>query len=181
VSITQKTNVDGRGYGWYWFGDDGHAHGPFGSYDVMDAHSCASVRDQQDAADLRINPAYYKLGNIEVIDVIEGWNLPYHIGNAVKYVCRAGNKGEEEAARTDLRKAAWYLRRFAANYLVGQEARLQTNHNPDPDMLGEDWGLEADSIKSLFLRTLYGKSNAKALFELACMLEVHANKSKLCL
>ena len=32
------------------------------------------------------HPAHYTYGAIEVIDVIEGLKLPYHLGNAVKYI-----------------------------------------------------------------------------------------------
>ena len=56
------------------------------------------------------HPAHYTFGNIEVIDFIEDKKLGYHLGNAVKYISRAGRK---DPARTveDLRKAAWYLNR----------------------------------------------------------------------
>jgi hypothetical protein len=44
----------------------------------------------------------------ETIKVIEAWGLGFCLGNAVKYISRAGKKG---AALEDLRKAAWYLQR----------------------------------------------------------------------
>lgn len=44
----------------------------------------------------------------EAIKVIEAWGLGFHLGNAVKYVARAGKKGD---ALDDLKKAAWYLDR----------------------------------------------------------------------
>ncbi len=44
----------------------------------------------------------------ECIRVIEAWNLGFCLGNAVKYIGRAGKKGD---TLTDLRKAAWYLKR----------------------------------------------------------------------
>ena len=44
-----------------------------------------------------------------MIDAIEAWELPYHLGNVVKYVARAKHKGDE---LTDLRKARWYLDRY---------------------------------------------------------------------
>lgn len=54
-------------------------------------------------------PAHYCEGReIEPIDVIEDWELGYPLGNVVKYVSRAGRKGD---TLTDLRKAAWYLER----------------------------------------------------------------------
>lgn len=55
-----------------------------------------------------INPAHYKRFPVEVIDIAE--NLPYNLGNVVKYVTRAGHKpGADEL--TDLGKALWYLER----------------------------------------------------------------------
>lgn len=50
--------------------------------------------------------------NFQVIDLIEGMNLGFHLGNALKYLLRAGTKPGAEAS-TDLRKAAWYLTRRA--------------------------------------------------------------------
>lgn len=46
----------------------------------------------------------------EAIKVIEAWGVGFCLGNALKYICRAGKK---DAATTleDLRKAAWYLNR----------------------------------------------------------------------
>jgi hypothetical protein len=55
-----------------------------------------------------INPAHYRTGKIEVIDFIEDQKLNYHLGNVVKYICRADHKGSRE---TDLKKAQWYLAR----------------------------------------------------------------------
>lgn len=56
------------------------------------------------------HPDHYTFGNIEVIDFIEDKKLGFHLGNAVKYISRAGRK---DPARTveDLRKATWYLNR----------------------------------------------------------------------
>lgn len=42
----------------------------------------------------------------ECIKVIDAWQLGFSLGNAVKYICRAANKGNQ---LDDLRKAAWYL------------------------------------------------------------------------
>ena len=48
---------------------------------------------------------------IETIDFIEAKNLPYHLGNAVKYISRAGKKEPEKTAE-DLKKAVWYINRY---------------------------------------------------------------------
>jgi len=54
------------------------------------------------------HPAHYTRGKFEVIDVIEDWNLDWHLGNVVKYVGRYGHKGSDLG---DLKKARWYLNR----------------------------------------------------------------------
>lgn len=46
----------------------------------------------------------------EAIKVIEAWWLGFCLGNAVKYIARAGRKPGVDA-QTDLRKAAWYVAR----------------------------------------------------------------------
>lgn len=59
--------------------------------------------------DMVNHPPHYNFGLHETIDVIEAWDLPYHLGNVVKYVSRAKRKGKE---LEDLKKAAWYLDRY---------------------------------------------------------------------
>ena len=51
-------------------------------------------------------PDYYQRGNIEVWDFIRDQNLNYHLGNVIKYICRAGYKDND---LKDLKKAAHYL------------------------------------------------------------------------
>jgi len=45
----------------------------------------------------------------EAIKVIKAWGLGFCLGNAVKYISRAGKKGGEDKRLEDLRKALWYL------------------------------------------------------------------------
>lgn len=54
------------------------------------------------------HPAHYTFGRFEVIYVIEDWQLGFHLGNVVKYLARAGRKGNK---LEDLNKARWYLDR----------------------------------------------------------------------
>jgi hypothetical protein len=46
----------------------------------------------------------------EAIKVIEAWNLDFCLGNAVKYISRAGKKDVSKELE-DLNKAVWYLNR----------------------------------------------------------------------
>ena len=57
------------------------------------------------------NPAHYKShpSGIECIQVTE--HMGFLVGNAVKYLWRAGSKGAEVE---DLRKALWYIERRIA-------------------------------------------------------------------
>ena len=57
------------------------------------------------------HPAHYTTGKIEVIDYIEDQKLPYHLGNAVKYISRAGKKDKDKTVE-DLKKAVWYIQRY---------------------------------------------------------------------
>ncbi len=56
------------------------------------------------------HPSYYGGADnpYEAIKVIEAWQLDFHLGNAIKYICRAGRKGDR---LQDLQKARWYLDR----------------------------------------------------------------------
>lgn len=56
------------------------------------------------------HPPHYRRGKIEAIEVIEDWNLGYHLGNTLKYLCRAGFKDPSKVVE-DLEKAQWYLSR----------------------------------------------------------------------
>ena len=41
------------------------------------------------------DPAHYQRGNIQVWDFISDQKLDFFAGNIVKYVCRAGHKGDK--------------------------------------------------------------------------------------
>lgn len=56
------------------------------------------------------HPDYYNTGRIEVIDYIEDKELGFCLGNAVKYISRAGRKDPKRTIE-DLEKAVWYIRR----------------------------------------------------------------------
>jgi hypothetical protein len=57
------------------------------------------------------HPAHYGGDTVyEAIKVIEAWSLGFCLGNAVKYICRNGEKNGTRAL-DDLRKARWYLDR----------------------------------------------------------------------
>lgn len=64
-------------------------------------------------ADMVNSPAHYTDGGIETIDFIEAklddeQFFGYCLGNSLKYLSRAGKKGDW---REDLKKARWYINR----------------------------------------------------------------------
>jgi hypothetical protein len=52
------------------------------------------------------HPDHYQGQGIEVIDIIDSFDLDFYRGNIVKYILRADKKGNEIK---DLHKAKWYL------------------------------------------------------------------------
>ena len=71
-------------------------------------------RNDSGSTDPVNHPSHYTWSSIEPIDAIEAWQLPYHLGNVVKYVSRAGHKDKSKTLE-DLKKANWYLSRYIAN------------------------------------------------------------------
>ena len=51
-------------------------------------------------------PEYYRRGTIQPWDFIRSQELNFHLGNVIKYVCRAGHKDDD---LEDLSKAIHYL------------------------------------------------------------------------
>lgn len=59
--------------------------------------------------DLVERPPHYIADKLQVIDVIDDWDLDFRLGNAAKYLLRAGRKTADPGV--DLMKARWYVRR----------------------------------------------------------------------
>ena len=55
-------------------------------------------------------PAHYTDGKIEVIEYIEDKKLGFCLGNAIKYISRAGKKNPDKEVEA-LKKAIWYIDR----------------------------------------------------------------------
>ena len=54
------------------------------------------------------HPKHYQSDGIEVIDIIDNFNLNFNLGNSIKYILRCDKKGNK---KQDLEKAIWYLNR----------------------------------------------------------------------
>lgn len=68
-------------------------------------------------------PVYYQRGQIQVWDFIRDQGLNFHLGNAIKYICRAGHKdvgtlSMSEAYIKDLKKAIHYLQNELENEII---------------------------------------------------------------
>ena len=65
--------------------------------------------------DIINHPNHYTDGTIETWDYIEDKNVNYFLGNAVKYISRAGKKDKSKYVE-DLQKAIAYLNKEIDNY-----------------------------------------------------------------
>ena len=67
---------------------------------------------------------YYRRGGIEVWSFIRDQGLNFHLGNAIKYICRAGYK---DSKIKDLEKAIHYLQNelhYEENLLIDSGKRI---------------------------------------------------------
>ena len=87
------------------------------------------------------SPTHYTRGAIEVWDFIRDQGLNYHLGNAIKYICRAGFKSSESKEK-DLKKAIHYLENELQHTAL-QEPKFKRSSNTipkllwDPELIGE--------------------------------------------
>ncbi len=71
-------------------------------------------------------PSYYTRGTIEVWDFIRDQELNYFLGNAIKYICRAGFK---DSRVEDLKKAITYLEKELENVIA-----IEPSHRVPPSV-----------------------------------------------
>jgi hypothetical protein len=79
------------------------------SKDLDKAHDTDKLKEA--LSDSVNSPSHYTDGKIEVIDYIEDKKLGFCLGNAIKYISRAGKKDKDKEAE-DINKAIWYLNRY---------------------------------------------------------------------
>jgi len=81
-----------------------------GAFEANEQTTKNQTNDKQ--SDTVNHPSHYNVGNIEVIDYIEdlGLGIGFNLGNAIKYLSRAGHKDGNSAAQ-DVKKALWYIQR----------------------------------------------------------------------
>ena len=117
-----------------------------------------------------INPGHYQGGfryrECECIDLAR--ELPFSIGNAVKYIWRAGRKGD---AREDLKKALWYIEDARTNLRLTQEQKTRAGMVADMMRLMP----ETPQHKQLAIKSLVRGQYHEAMLEvqsLACVMGV---------
>ena len=76
---------------------------------VKDLYDVTTDKKPDRISNVIDHPSHYNRGKIEVIDFIEDQGLSFHLGNVIKYVTRAGSKGDK---LEDLKKARWYLDKY---------------------------------------------------------------------
>ena len=87
------------------------------------------------------SPTHYTRGSIEVWDFIRDQDLNYHLGNAIKYICRAGFKSPHTEIE-DLKKAIHYLENeLQHTTLQVEQSERSSNSIPfsvwDPEYAGQ--------------------------------------------
>ena len=82
-------------------------------------------------------PSYYQRGSIQVWDFIRDQGLTFHLGNAIKYICRYGHKGGYNAQLSDLKKAIHYLQDELNSLAPSRNSHdLYRYDSPDTIVLG---------------------------------------------
>ena len=90
------------------------------------------------------SPAHYTRGSIEVWDFIRDQGLNYHLGNAIKYICRAGYKSVATETQ-DLKKAIHYLENELEHLNSLQNSITLGSSDPVPYSLWDpEWDGEPD-------------------------------------
>ena len=78
-------------------------------FEEKELQGLSQVQKEKDYVRSNKSFSYYKGKGMEVIDVIQAFELGYNLGSVVKYILRAGKKGKRYKKVEDLKKAQWYL------------------------------------------------------------------------
>jgi len=99
------------------------AHCEYGNYLIEGCDNWAWTDEMIEGLavdDAVTHPSHYTDGKIEVIDFIRDKKLDFCRGNVVKYISRAGKKGDKSKELEDLKKARQYCD-FAIEELEGRD------------------------------------------------------------
>ena len=87
------------------------------------------------------SPTHYTQGKIEVWDFIRDQGLNYHLGNAIKYICRADYKGSRTQ---DLQKAIHYLENELSHATLPDDEPVRPSHTVPYSIWDSEWEDEPD-------------------------------------
>lgn len=106
------------------------------------------------------HPSHYTEGRMyEPRKVIEDWGLNFYLGNALKYISRAGRKG---SAIEDLKKAKQYID-FEIERLVNQQLFME--EKPSLTIKGKGvTGVNAEAPEPPVIDVLYNKTTGSIEF-----------------
>jgi len=91
------------------------------------------LNEIKNKGDVINHPKHYNSGKIECIEYIEDQQLGFHLGNAVKYISRAGKKDPNKTIE-DLEKAIWYIRR----HIEVERSKLQNRPTVRPNDMPQE-------------------------------------------
>ena len=86
-------------------------------------------------------PTYYQRGTIQVWDFIRDQRLNFHLGNAIKYICRYGHKGDYNAQLSDLNKAIHYLENERNHLQRSRNREDLPRYNPSNTFISSSGGI----------------------------------------
>ncbi len=92
---------------------------------------------------MSVSPDHYTRGSIEVWDFIRDQKLNYHLGNAIKYICRAGYKSPDTKAE-DLKKAIHYLENELSHTALHKQITFRTSNSVSNSIWDSEWDWESD-------------------------------------
>ena len=111
------------------------------------------------------HPAHYNTGKIEVITVIEDWDLDFSLGNAIKYIGRAGHKNPDKIIE-DLEKAIWYIERhkkygkFGITTIIRYNIRRWFDDAYTIEEIVNDWNLNS-SLRCVIEKIYFSRLKSK--------------------
>ena len=89
------------------------------------------------------SPSHYTRGSIETWDYIRDQGLNYHLGNAIKYISRAGYKST--ATKTeDLKKAIHYLENELEHTTLQSDESLRPSNSIPFRVRRPEWDEQPD-------------------------------------
>ena len=86
------------------------------------------------------SPAHYG-NNWEEGDFIRSQQLRFHLGNAIKYICRADHKGSRTQ---DLQKAIHYLENELEHSALQDDEPVRPSHTVPYSLWDDEWEDEPD-------------------------------------